>query len=124
MTKEEHQKQIEKRVYHLDDYLKVFRDMMDRIVLSTVHMDDEELMYDRGKFISSTEVIFDRDKDGYIDKDTHIQSLCEYVEQYIRFGKILYSRDTEVDEQNKHNIDKEFFDDREFDDDKYPKYKH
>jgi hypothetical protein len=130
MTKKEYQNEIEKRVYGVDDYLKIFSDMMDRILLSTVHMTDEELMYDRGKFISSTEPIFDRDKDGFIDKDTQIQSLCEYVEQYKRFGKILYSRDGEVDEGNGHKIRKDFFDndeddtvERDFNDDEYSKYK-
>ncbi len=123
MTEQEYQKQIEDRVYHINDYLKILKDVLDKCITETVHMSDEEIEYDRGKFIGMTEPVLERDKDGYYDYDSHTQTLSLEVEQLKRKGKILYSRLGDVDEQNKHNIDKDFFDERELDTDVYTKYK-
>jgi hypothetical protein len=119
----DYQSKIEERVYHIKDYLSILKDMLDKIVYETVHMSDEELKYDRGRFVSMTDMVLDKDKDGFYDKDLHLQTLCVELEQYRRFGKILYSRDKEVEEQNGHEIDKDFFDERELDTDAYTKYK-
>ena len=120
-TNKEYQKHIEERVYNINDYLNILKDVMEDIVYQTHMMDDEELKYDRGKFIGMTSKI--------LDKDKHIHTLSTELEQLKRYGRILYSRDDEVDEQKKHKIRKDFFDDeddtveRDFNDDEYSKYK-
>ena len=48
MTKKEYQKQIEDRVYGVNDVVRVLKDVMEDYVTQVVHMDDEDLEYDRG----------------------------------------------------------------------------
>ena len=127
MTKKEYQKQIEDRVYGVNDVVRVLKDVMEDYVTQVVHMDDEDLEYDRGKFIGMTEPVMERDDDGYFDYHRDIHTLSTEVRQLIKKGKILYSRLGDVDEQEKHKIRKDFFDDetgeREFKEDEYSKYK-
>jgi hypothetical protein len=124
MTKKEYQKEIEERVYNITDYISILKDVMEDIVHQTHMMSDDDIKYDRGKFIGQTDMVdLDRDKQGYYDYDKSIHTLSTEIEQLKRYGKILYSRDGEVDEQNKHKIDKDFFDEREIDTDVYTKYK-
>ena len=128
MTKKEYQKQIEDRVYGVNDVVRVLKDVMEDYVTQVVHMDDEDLEYDRGKFIVMTEPVMERDDDGYFDYHRDIHTLSTEVRQLIKKGKILYSRLGDVEEQNK-KIRKDFFDDeddtveRDFNDDEYSKYK-
>ena len=128
MTKKEYQKQIEDRVYGVNDVVRVLKDVMEDYVTQVVHMDDEDLEYDRGKFIGMTEPVMERDDDGYFDYHRDIHTLSTEVRQLIKKAKILYSRLGDVDEQNK-KIRKDFFDDeddtveRDFNDDEYSKYK-
>ena len=123
MTKKEYQKEIEERVYNITDYISILKDVMEDIVHQTHMMSDDDIKYDRGKFIGQTDMVdLDRDKQGYYDYDKSIHTLSTEIEQLKRYGKILYSRDGEVDEQNKHKIDKDFFDEREIDTDVYTKY--
>jgi len=113
MTKQEYQKQIEDRVYGVNDVVKVLKDVMEDYITQTVHMDDEELEYDRGKFIGLTEPVMERDKDGYYDYDRDIHTLSLEVRQLIKKGKILYSRLGDVEEKKGHKIRKDFFTDRD-----------
>ena len=115
-------KNVERRVYQINDYLKFFKDVMDHIVHTTHHMDAEDLMYDRDKFISMTDKV-DFDEDGYQDYDAITLSEAVRITQIIRFGKPITVYDDEMKEQNGHKIDKDFFDEREFDRDEYTKYK-
>ena len=114
MTKEKYQKEIEERVYNITDYISILKDVMEDIVHQTHMMSDDDLKYDRGKF---------RDEKGYYDYDKSIHTISTELEQLKRYGKILYSRDKEVEEQNGHKIDKDFFDERELGTDEYTKYK-
>ena len=120
-------KNIERRVYQINDYLKLFKDVMEQIVNYTHHMTDDELMYDRDKFMSMTDKVLDRDKDGFRDYDAITHSEAIRFTQIVRFGYPISVYDGEVDEQKKHKIRKDFFDDetgeREFKEDEYSKYK-
>tara|TARA_R100000005_G_C4979633_1_gene189771 strand:- start:94 stop:477 length:384 start_codon:yes stop_codon:yes gene_type:complete len=113
MTKQEYQKQIEDRVYNLNDYLTVLKDVMEDIVTQTVHMDDRELEYDRGKFIGMTEPMLDKDSDGYYDYKRDIHTISTEVTQLVKKGRILYSRLGDVEERRGHKIRKDFFTDRD-----------
>lgn len=127
MTKKEYQKEIEERVYNITDYISILKDVMEDIVHQTHMMSDDDLKYDRGKFIGQTDMVdLDRDKKGYFDYDLHIHTLSTELEQLKRYGKILYSR-SDIDEKK---IRKDFFDndvddtvERDFNDDEYSKYK-
>ena len=134
MTKKEYQKEIEERVYNITDYISILKDVMEDIVHQTHMMSDDDLKYDRGKFIGQTDMVdLDRDENGYYDYDTSIHTISTELEQLKRYGKILYSRDGDinVDERNGHKIRKDFFDndvdddtvERDFNDDEYSKYK-
>lgn len=113
MTEQEYQKQIEDRVYGVNDVVKVLKDVMEDYITQTVHMTDEELEYDRGKFIGMTEPVMERDKDGYYDYHRDIHTLSLEVRQLIKKGKILYSRLGDVEERKGHKIRKDFFTDRD-----------
>ena len=112
------QDKIIKRVYKVDEYLEILKDIMEDIIKQTVHMDDEELNYDRNLFIRNLrdiDVVNTGEKNGYLDYDGDIHTLSILVTQLLRYGKILYKEQVydEVDETKE--IDDEFFDEREFD---------
>ena len=100
---EKYQKTIQERVYQITDYLSVLKDVMDDIVYQTHMMSDDELKYDRGKFIGMTrKVDLSEGKKDYLDYQSDIHSLSIEISQLVKYGEILYNTDDEnVDEQDK-----------------------
>jgi len=112
------QDKIIKRVYKVDEYLEILKDVMEDIITQTNFMGDEELDYDRNLFIRNLrdiDVVNSGEKNGYLDYDGDIHTLSILCTQLLRFGKILYKEAVydEVDETKE--IDDDFFDEREFD---------
>jgi hypothetical protein len=81
------------RVYKTEDYLEVLKDVIEDITKQTHFMSDEELQYDRTRFIRQVkdlDIASLEEKNGYEDYDRDIHTLAILTTQLIRFGSILY----------------------------------
>tara|TARA_R100001082_G_scaffold110372_1_gene90137 strand:- start:2207 stop:2602 length:396 start_codon:yes stop_codon:yes gene_type:complete len=122
-----YQEKIQNRVYSVNDYLMILKDVMNDIISQTHHFDDKDLKYVRNKFVSMTKKLnLENDdyneKTGFDDYWRDIHTIGTEVVQLNRFGSILYEDD--IDETKK--IDDDFFDDEREDlrtDREYKKYK-
>ena len=97
------QDKIIKRVYKVDEYLEILKDIMEDIVKQTVHMGDKELDYDRNLFIRNlrdVDIVNTGEKNGYLDYDGDIHTLSILVTQLLRFGKILYKEEVYDEEED------------------------
>lgn len=121
-----YQEKIQDRVYSVNDYLMILKDVMNDIISQTHHFDDKDLKYVRNKFISMTKKLNlenddYKEKTGFDDYWRDIHTIGTEVVQLNRFGSILYEDD--IEETKK--IDDDFFDEREDlrTDKEYRKYK-
>jgi len=111
---------IIKRVYKVDEYLEIMKDVMEDITVQTNFMSDKELDYDRNLFmrqIRDVELVDSGDKNGYLDYDADVHTISILITQLLRFGKILYREEVREDEISEREIDDDFFDEREFESD-------
>jgi len=118
-----YRKKIIERVWSVQDYLMILKDVMEDIISQTHQFSDEDLKYVRSKFISFTKKLNLKDsmnKTGFEDYWRDIHTIGTEVVQLNRFGKILYSED-DVEETKK--LEDDFFDEREFDDKEYKNYR-
>jgi|TARA_R110002020_G_scaffold155267_2_gene336132 hypothetical protein len=109
-----------KRVYKVDEYLEIMKDVMEDITVQTNFMSDKELDYDRNLFmrqIRDVELVDSGDKNGYLDYDADVHTISILITQLLRFGKILYREEVREDEISEREIDDDFFDEREFESD-------
>jgi|TARA_R110000851_G_scaffold328584_1_gene499548 hypothetical protein len=119
MTEKE---KVANRVYKTEEYLEILKDVMEDITIQTNFMNDKELNYDRNLFVRNIrdiDIVKDGEKDGYLDYNTDVHTISILVTQLLRYGEILYQEKVsdDVDEQNGHKIDDDFFDEREFESD-------
>jgi len=111
---------IIKRVYKVDEYLEIMKDVMEDITVQTNFMSDKEIDYDRNLFmrqIRDVELVDSGDKNGYLDYDADVHTISILITQLLRFGKILYREEVREDEISEREIDDDFFDEREFESD-------
>ena len=109
-----------KRVYKVDEYLEIMKDVMEDITVQTNFMSDKEIDYDRNLFmrqIRDVELVDSGDKNGYLDYDADVHTISILITQLLRFGKILYREEVREDEISEREIDDDFFDEREFESD-------
>ena len=109
-----------KRVYKVDEYLEIMKDVMEDITVQTNFMSDKELDYDRNLFmrqIRDVELVDSGDKNGYLDYDADVHTISILITQLLRFRKILYREEVREDEISEREIDDDFFDEREFESD-------
>ena len=92
-------KVIEK-VYHIEELHKILEDVIVDFVNQVVLMSDDELHYDRDKWMK--QFGRDIDREYQIDQnyiyESDIHSLAIFVEQLRRFGEIQYGRKRKLEE--------------------------
>jgi hypothetical protein len=85
---------IVERVYQVEDYLDILKDVMDDITTQTHLMNDKELQYDRNNFMKSVrkvDVLNTDNESGYKDYNSDIHTLSILITQLLRYGEILYT---------------------------------
>ena len=99
-------KVIEK-VYHIKELHKILEDVIIDYVNQVVLMSDEELDYDREKWMHQ---MAKNDKENDMERnyvyDTDIHSLAIWVEQLRRFKEINYSRKEGLREKKRKELPK------------------
>ena len=88
----EQAKVVGEEVWKTDDYVKLFKEVLDIIVYETHHLTEGDLKYDRLLFHKQTSMVFDDDKN--IKKKTHqeeIRTLATLMTQKVKNGEFFMS---------------------------------
>lgn len=95
---------IIERVYQVEDYLDILKDVMDDITTQTHLMNDKELQYDRNNFMKSVrsiDVLNTENESGYKDYNSDIHTISMIITQLLRYGEILYTERIDDEEYEK-----------------------